>query len=206
MNPDTMIDLRNYINSFASLAPFVRGKAPWSIVKNAEAIVTEHMRLLPSEYMIRDNIAIHKNARVEAHAIIKGPAIISDGCFIAANAYLRGGVFLADHVVVGPGTEIKSSFVMNNTTLAHFNFIGDSVIGSLVNMEAGSVIANHYNERNNKTISIFLEGQPVAIPSEKFGALVGDGCRIGANAVLSPGTILTPGSIVDRLQLVKQCG
>jgi tetrahydrodipicolinate N-succinyltransferase len=32
----------------------------------------------------------------------------------------------------------------------------------------------------------------------KFGSLVGDRTKIGANAVLSPGTILEPDSIVKR--------
>jgi acetyltransferase-like isoleucine patch superfamily enzyme len=40
----------------------------------------------------------------------------------------------------------------------------------------------------------------------KFGALIGDHCRIGANAVLSPGTILKPGTVVPRLALVDQGG
>jgi len=34
--------------------------------------------------------------------------------------------------------------------------------------------------------------------------LVGDDSKIGANAVLSPGTILEQNSIVDRLELVKE--
>lgn len=38
----------------------------------------------------------------------------------------------------------------------------------------------------------------------KFGSLVGDECRIGANAVLSPGTLLTPKTVVRRLELVEQ--
>ncbi len=36
------------------------------------------------------------------------------------------------------------------STLAHFNFAGNSIIGSHVNLEAGAVIANHYNERTEK--------------------------------------------------------
>ncbi|MFZ5789309.1 MAG: hypothetical protein ACOY3L_01285 [Pseudomonadota bacterium] len=35
---------------------------------------------------------------------------------------------------------------------------------------------------------------------------MGDRCRIGANAVLSPGTILAPDSVVGRLTLVDQAG
>jgi acetyltransferase-like isoleucine patch superfamily enzyme len=38
----------------------------------------------------------------------------------------------------------------------------------------------------------------------KFGALIGDHCRIGANAVLAPGALLAPGTVVGRTQLVDQ--
>jgi carbonic anhydrase/acetyltransferase-like protein (isoleucine patch superfamily) len=38
----------------------------------------------------------------------------------------------------------------------------------------------------------------------KFGAVLGDGCRIGANSVTSPGTLLPPGTIVPRLTLIDQ--
>jgi acetyltransferase-like isoleucine patch superfamily enzyme len=40
--------------------------------------------------------------------------------------------------------------------------------------------------------------------TEKFGSLVGDNCKIGANAVLSPGKILIPGIVVKRLELIEQ--
>jgi hypothetical protein len=38
----------------------------------------------------------------------------------------------------------------------------------------------------------------------KFGALVGDHTKIGANAVLTPGTILNAHTVIKRLQLVDQ--
>jgi UDP-N-acetylglucosamine diphosphorylase / glucose-1-phosphate thymidylyltransferase / UDP-N-acetylgalactosamine diphosphorylase / glucosamine-1-phosphate N-acetyltransferase / galactosamine-1-phosphate N-acetyltransferase len=38
----------------------------------------------------------------------------------------------------------------------------------------------------------------------KFGAVLGDGTRIGANVVTSPGTLLGPHSVVPRLGLVDQ--
>jgi hypothetical protein len=44
-----------------------------------------------------------------------------------------------------------------------------------------------------------------AISVTKFGALVGDHSKIGANAVLSPGSILKPESVVKRLELIEQC-
>jgi acetyltransferase-like isoleucine patch superfamily enzyme len=41
-----------------------------------------------------------------------------------------------------------------------------------------------------------IDGQPADTGLRKFGALLGDGCEIGCNAVLSPGSIIGRASIV----------
>jgi bifunctional N-acetylglucosamine-1-phosphate-uridyltransferase/glucosamine-1-phosphate-acetyltransferase GlmU-like protein len=178
---------------------------PWSITTKAQEIILTKIKTLNSDYTIVDNVAIHKTAVVEKHVLTKGPIIISANCFVGAHAYLRGGVYLAEHVSIGPGCEVKSSFMMPRTALAHFNFVGDSILGSDVNMEAGSIIANHFNERDDKTIFVKMDGKRTAIDVTKFGAIVGDHTRIGSNAVLSPGTILQQKAIVKRLELIEQC-
>ena len=148
--------------------------------------------------------AIHKTAVVEANVILKPPVIIGPKCFIGANAYIRGGVWMMGHVTVGTGCEIKSSLIFSNSAIAHFNFIGDSIIGGHVNFEAGSITANHYNERKDNRIFVSYNGQIIEANTQKFGAIVGDHSRIGANAVLSPGTLLSKESIVKRLELIEQ--
>ena len=94
--------------------------------------------------------------------------------------------------------------VFNNSSIAHFNFIGDSIIGNNVNFEAGAIAANHFNERTDKKITLFYNDEIILTSTEKFGALVGDNSTIGANAVLSPGTILSANTVVKRLELVDQ--
>jgi NDP-sugar pyrophosphorylase family protein len=169
--------IENHIAGFHDLFPFVpRGLDPWEIVARLPEWSTNF---------------IHADAVIEPGAVIKPPVVIGAGCFIAAHAYLRGGVVLGDGVTVGPGVEVKSSLIGPGSGLAHFNFVGDSILGTEVNLEAGAVIANHWNERPDTG-------------RLKFGALIGDGCRIGANAVLAPGTILAPGTVVPRLALVDQ--
>jgi UDP-N-acetylglucosamine diphosphorylase / glucose-1-phosphate thymidylyltransferase / UDP-N-acetylgalactosamine diphosphorylase / glucosamine-1-phosphate N-acetyltransferase / galactosamine-1-phosphate N-acetyltransferase len=64
--------------------------------------------------------------------------------------------------------------------------------------------ANHYNERADKKITVLYNSALINTGVIKFGALVGDNCKIGANAVLSPGTLLTKNTIVKRLELVEQ--
>lgn len=200
-----MIAIKEYIQNFP--AGFkIEDKAPWEITTGIAATIEKIIGELSDDFIVNNNIAIHKTAVIETGVVMKAPVIISANCFVGAHAYLRGGVFLFESVSIGPGCEIKSSIICNNSAAAHFNFIGDSIIGSHVNFEAGSIIANHYNEREDKQISVLYKREIVKTSSTKFGALVGDGCRIGANAVLSPGTLLDKKAIVQRLELVKQVG
>lgn len=199
-----MIDNAAYLKNFQASFPELEKELPWNIVATIQNSIHQKIKGLKADYKINHDVAIHKTAQIEEHVTLKGPIIVSAGCFIGAHAYMRGGVYLGEKTIIGPGCEVKSSLIMSGSALAHFNFVGDSLIGSYVNMEAGSVIANHYNERLDKTIYVMLKKKtPISVT--KFGALVGDHSKIGANAVLSPGTILKPESVVKRLELIEQC-
>jgi NDP-sugar pyrophosphorylase family protein len=177
---------------------------PWDISAQATEVVRALVATVGPEFTIVEGVAVHRKAVVEDGAVIRGPAVVSDGCVVAAHAYLRDGVFLDRGVRIGPSCEVKASFIFRGSVLAHLNYVGNSLIGARVNLEAGAVLANHFNEREDKTISVVIGGRVASTGVEKFGAVVGDDSRIGANAVTTPGTILPPGSIVRRLQLVDQ--
>ncbi len=196
------INWSEYIKSFDQHLSAFNSSEPWQLVQQASSLIEKLISNLPSDYSVHNGVAIHSSAKVEEDVILKGPIVIGPNCFVASHAYLRGGVYLIGNNSIGPGCEIKSSILFPNTNLAHFNFVGDSILGSNVNMEAGSIIANHFNERVDKQISVKIDNREVKTGVEKFGALVGDGCKIGANAVLSPGTILKKSIIVGRLELI----
>jgi len=181
----------SYISTFVEEFPEQKGELPWVVTERVRELIKQRFKALGKDFKVTGEHAVHKSAVIESNVVMKGPIIIGPNCFVATGCYLRDGVFLAGGNSLGPGCEIKSSILFPSSNLAHFNFVGDSVIGTGVNFEAGAVIANHFNERSGV---------------EKFGALIGDGCKIGANAVLSPGTILAPGAVVGRLQLVDQAG
>lgn len=199
-----MIAVNDFIADFSLSFKELADQQPWTITDNLKPILETIIAGLGEEYTITDNIAIHRSAVIEPGVHIKAPAIIGEHCFVGAHAYFREGVYLDKSVKIGPGCEIKSSIICSHTAIAHFNYIGNSIIGKHVNFEAGSVAANHYNERVLKQISVLHEGQVIKTNTEKFGALVGDHSKIGANAVLSPGTLLAKHSIVKRLELVEQ--
>ena len=203
-----MLDVKGLISSF--IKPWQASrfadihKAPWDFVGNVEPLLRQHIANLDSSYQRVDEFAVHRTSRIEAGAVVKGPAIIGPNCFIAAGAYLRGGVYLEQDCIVGPSSELKTSVMFAGSKLAHMNFVGDSIIGADVNIEAGAIIANHRNEWEGRNIRIVYHGQVIDTGVSKFGALVGDGSRIGANAVVAPGALLKPASIVGRLQLIDQ--
>jgi UDP-N-acetylglucosamine diphosphorylase / glucose-1-phosphate thymidylyltransferase / UDP-N-acetylgalactosamine diphosphorylase / glucosamine-1-phosphate N-acetyltransferase / galactosamine-1-phosphate N-acetyltransferase len=197
------VSLSRFIAAFSAspLAPWA-SCAPWELTSQSEAIVRQLIASLPTaEYQIDGDVAVHTTAIVEPGAILKGPLILGPKCFVAAGAYLRGGNWVDNDCIFGPGAELKSSFVFAGTKLAHFNFVGDSVLGSDVNLEAGSIICNYRNERPEKEIWVRVGADLHRTGSHKFGAVVGDHCRVGANSVIAPGAILQVGSIVRRLSL-----
>lgn len=200
-----IISLATYLKRIDNVFPGVGMTVPWKLIQQMEEVVLKKIASLGPDYKIFNNVAIHKTVVIDSHAILKGPAIISQNCFVGAHTYIRGGVFLDENVSLGPGCEVKTSLIFSGSALAHFNYVGDSLLGSDVNLEAGAVIANHYNERKDHTIFVCIDGQIHSTNAKKFGALVGDNTKLGANAVLSPGTILKPDSIVRRLELIEQC-
>jgi len=198
--------IADYIESFETRFPFLASDVlPWDITSRLPSVIEEIAATIrPALYKSDGGIMIHEGATVESGATLKAPLIIGEGCYVAATAYLRGGVFLDRGVTVGPGCEVKASLIMADCVLAHFNYVGDSIVGAGVNLEAGAVIANHLNEREAKEVFVYLGGLAMPTGITKFGALIGDEVRIGANAVLSPGTVLAPGEVVGRLELVDQ--
>lgn len=176
--------------------------APWAATSNLERIIAEAIAGLPSSYRVSGGLAVHESAVVEEGATLKGSLIIGPHCLVARTAYLRGGVFMDEACIVGPGAELKTTIMLGGSKLAHLNFVGDSVLGQGVNIEAGAIIANYRNERSDKRIRFNYEGVVIDTGVDKFGAVVGDHVRVGANAVIAPGAALRPGAIVARLALV----
>jgi bifunctional N-acetylglucosamine-1-phosphate-uridyltransferase/glucosamine-1-phosphate-acetyltransferase GlmU-like protein len=198
------IDLRGFLPSAAEgIFAGLIDMAPWEITARAKAIVSRAIGGL-SGYDIADGVAIHRKATVEKGSVVKGPAIIGPSSFVAATAYLRDGVFLDEGCIVGPACELKSVFMLKGSKVAHLSFVGDSIIGAGANIEAGAMIANYRNEREDKRIRIVLDGAVIDTGVDKFGALIGENARIGANAVIAPGALIPAGAVAPRLALMDQ--
>jgi NDP-sugar pyrophosphorylase family protein len=199
--------LSRFIRDAGTLLPGIPRDAPWLVAGRVSDLVAGLLDVLPPEFeRISGEVAVHRSATVASSALLTGPVILSACCQVGHGAVLRGGVWADEDVVIGPHSEIKGTLLFARSAAAHRNYVGDSIIGRDVNLEAGAVLANHFNERADKQIWVRVDGALIATGVTKFGALIGNGSRIGANAVTSPGTLLPPGSVVPRLGLVDQSG
>ena len=198
------MDINDFISNISEYFNIEKYRFPWELTTNLKEIIEEIIPNLDDNFEKQNGIAIHKSSFIESGVVMKRPVIVMGNCNIGSHAYFREGVFLDNNVRIGPSSEIKSSIICAETAIAHLNYIGNSIVGQNVNFEAGSIAANHYNERSNKRILVKWNDEIIDIEVEKFGAVVGDNSRIGANGVLSPGTILPKNSIVRRLELIEQ--
>ena len=171
----------------------------WDALKRLQAYLAANLRpalrnRCEGVAFIGKQVFIGEGTVVEDGAMIKGPAIIGRGCQIRHNAYIRENVIIGNGCVVGNSSELKNSLLFNAANAAHFNYIGDSILGHKAHLGAGVKISNFKLFPGNITVEI--DGVPFDTGLRKFGALLGDGAEAGCNAVLNPGSILGRGAVV----------
>ena len=102
---------------------------------------------------------------------------------IGPFARLRPGTELAEDVHVGNFVEIKQSRLAAHSKANHLAYIGDAIIGSRVNIGAGTITCNYDGANKHQTIiedDVFIgsDTQLVAPVRVGHGATVGAGTTV----------------------------
>src|SRR6185503_10887586 len=106
-------------------------------------------------------------------------------------------VLVGDNVVLGHCVELKNCIIFSGAQIAHFNYVGDSILGYKSHLAAGAKVANVKLPMGE--ITVRGEQKRYATGLQKFGAALGDEAEVGCNAVLNPGTIMGKRSVVYPL-------
>jgi bifunctional UDP-N-acetylglucosamine pyrophosphorylase/glucosamine-1-phosphate N-acetyltransferase len=110
-------------------------------------------------------------------------AVIGAGATVGPFAYLRPGALLGDKGKVGTFVEIKNSTIGQGSKVPHLSYIGDTTIGSGVNLGAGAITANYDDLTKHRTEI----GDEVHTGSHNVFVApvrIGDGAKTGAGAVI----------------------
>jgi NDP-sugar pyrophosphorylase family protein len=159
--------------------------------------------VMAGAYVAPAQVYIDEDARVEPGAFVNGPCYIGPGVEVRHGAYIRGSVILLRESIIGHATEVKNSILLPNAKAPHFAYLGDSILGSRVNLGAGTKLSNVMitsakDRASGKRPSIVIPsgGEQYDTGLSKLGAILGDDCQTGCNSVLNPGSILEPGCLV----------
>ncbi len=133
-------------------------------------------------------VHISENATIEASVYLIGPCYIGPNVTIRHGAYIREYSWICFNALVGHSSEIKHSILLPGSKAPHFNYVGDSVLGPNVNLGAGVKLSNLRND--GKEVFTKLDGERIPTQLRKFGAILGENCQIGCNAVTNPGVVL----------------
>jgi bifunctional UDP-N-acetylglucosamine pyrophosphorylase/glucosamine-1-phosphate N-acetyltransferase len=137
---------------------------------------------IESNNLIRDSrlgagTVVHSNCHIEG-------ATTADNCEIGPFARLRPGAELANNVKIGNFVEVKKSTIADGSKVNHLTYIGDSEIGTGVNVGAGTITCNYDGANKHKTTigdNVFIgSGVNLVAPVE-----IGEGATIGAGSTIT---------------------
>ncbi len=164
--------------------------------------------IYPGAHLIGNTVVgkdctIEDGCRIEGSSIGDGSIIKSYSVIESAEAgrdvvigpfaRIRPGSVLGEGVRIGNFVEVKKTRMGKGTKANHLSYLGDSLIGSGVNIGAGTITCNY--DGVHKHTTIIEDGAFIGSDSQLVAPV-----RVGKNAYVGSGTTVTkdvpPGSLV----------
>lgn len=149
------------------------------------------------------DVTLGENVKIGAYSVIRDTVIsagtviepyshivearIGANCRIGPYARIRPGTRLAEDVHIGNFVEVKNSEIAARSKANHLSYIGDTTIGSNVNVGAGTITCNYDGANKHRTViedEVFIgsDTQLVAPVTVRKGATIGAGSTITREA------------------------
>jgi bifunctional UDP-N-acetylglucosamine pyrophosphorylase/glucosamine-1-phosphate N-acetyltransferase len=142
--------------------------------------------VLVGAYSIIKNSSIAQGTKISAYSHIDSSKVGAN-CHIGPYARLRPGSKLHDDAHVGNFVEIKNSEIGKGSKANHLSYIGDSTVGSRVNIGAGTITCNYDGANKHRTIiedDAFIGSDTQLVAPVR----VGKGATIGAGSTITRDT------------------
>ncbi len=152
-----------------------------NVVMEGEISIGKGSVIGPNCHLV--NCKIGRNVEIKSNCVLED-CFIDDGCVVGPFARLRPEAHLAENARVGNFVEIKKSNIGKGSKVNHLSYIGDTDMGSNVNIGAGTITCNYDGANKHKTII----GNDVFVGSDTqlvAPVTVGDGATVGAGTTIT---------------------
>ena len=130
-------------------------------------------------------IIVDADVRISPFSSLEGPLYVGKRSTIKPGAALR-------HSVIGRicniGGEVKSAIIHPFTNKSHTGFLGDSILGSWINLGAGTNTSNLKN--NYGEIRVSWDGNHYETHRQFLGSIIGDHSKTAIGVRLNTGTVI----------------
>ncbi len=159
----------------------------------------------PNTTYIDADVKIGTDTLIKPFTVIEKGVRIGKKCVIGPFAHLRNDTKVGNDVELGNFTEVVRTKIDDGCFMKHFSYLGDAVVGSNVNIGAGTVVAN-FDGKNKHVTRIakkaFIGSGSVLISPVKIGekAMVGAGSVVTKNKNIPSGSVImgVPAKIISR--------
>ena len=191
---------------------------PWEIIDWFRKSIVQSCSSKFKSYEKARGVYVGQEVKIDEFVVLnteQGEIIIDDGAHLYPFSYIEGPCYIGAHTEIKPhaqirkntsighhckiGGEVSGSIFQPYTNKAHHGFVGDSYIGSWVNLGAGTTTSNLKNTYGPVRVEYPEEFK---IPNSKFqiqridtgmqflGCIMGDYVKTAINTSIYTGKIL----------------
>jgi len=134
--------------------------------------------------VISKNVKIGNNVTISSFSHLEGVKI-DNNVNIGPYARIRPGVVIKSGSKIGNFVEVKKSTIGKNSKVSHLSYIGDTSIGTDVNIGAGTITCNYDGVKKNRT----------RIKNKVF---IGSNSSLVAPITINESSIVGAGSVITK--------
>ena len=134
--------------------------------------------------VISKNVKIGNNVTISSFSHLEGVKI-DNNVNIGPYARIRPGVVIKSGSKIGNFVEVKKSTIGKNSKVNHLSYIGDTSIGTDVNIGAGTITCNYDGVKKNRT----------RIKNKVF---IGSNSSLVAPITINESSIVGAGSVITK--------
>ncbi len=168
------------------------------VIISPEAVIGSDTTIMPS-VVITGKTIIGKGCEIGLGTVIHNSVIgddtvikqsyitdsqVGDNVNMGPFVQLRPKSVIANGAKIGNFVEIKSSYIGENTSIAHLSYFGDSQVGSYVNVGCGVVTANY--DGKDKHLTVVEDSAFIGCNTNLIAPVtVGKGANIAAGSTIT---------------------